>query len=90
MEERTDPIILKLLFAVTNYVDAKQSSSNPFVKGFSRVEQDVDVAYRNMVYCLNNCEKFYPEMEKMFEEMLSDIPTDEQTLRPQEPFDTIE
>lgn len=86
--ERTDPAIIKLIFSVMNYIEVKESVANPFVKGFSRVEQDVDLAYRNMVNCLSDCQSYYPEVEDMIENILSELGSEQQIEIPNEQLDT--
>lgn len=87
--ERTDPRILKLLFAVMAYVDSNKQAANPFVKGFSRVEQDKDLAYKDMVFALEGCSDYYPEVEQMLEEILSEISSKDQSEKPNDQLDTI-
>ncbi len=82
--ERTDPAILKLIFAVLNYAEAKDDANNPFVKGFERVQADIDLAYNNMIVALSHCQKYFPEMEEMLDNILSEIAADVSPETPEE------
>lgn len=82
--ERTDPAILKLIFAVLNYVEAKDATDNPFVKGFGKVEGDVDLAYNNMIVALSHCKQYFPEMEEMLENILTEIAAENEPETPEE------
>lgn len=65
-----DRRILTLMLAVMSYVNSKDIPKNPFVRSFAPTQEEHQ-AYENMLYALEDCQEFYPELEKMLDEIMT-------------------
>jgi hypothetical protein len=67
----TDPRILMLIYAVSNYLEAKKEPVNPFVKGFG-ISERVAEADNLLQVCMNDCAEYFPEVNEMLEALRLD------------------
>lgn len=62
MDKGTDPRLLMLIYAALNYLDAKKTPVNPFVKGFG-VSKAVEEAEGFLKICTDDCSDYFPEVK---------------------------
>lgn len=68
--------LIDLLTAVLIYTEIKEKGKNPFVKSFKNAGEE-DEAYQILVECLNRCEVYFPEIDKLNRERMKAIEDNE-------------